>query len=909
MTKYFVQFESGVSDFTGVTDIDYAIRLFGVSTLPTSIELGDGDHSIFGQIEVLGVIKKLKFGSGQTDVWFTGPRAWGDIKIEGENGDHHMMIEQVGDYKSEIKLGDGESSVILGSEFGNLTSKITGHDGNFNILTGGMDKIQLGDGSHMIQSGLIKKISIGSGDSQMVFSSGSEVKDQSITAGSGNHKLFGTAVSSGAKTTITLGDSAQDGKGSFVQLTGGYENAAVQAGRGDHVVHVTQARTVSVELGGKDDKLPDRIDEQVVVIEEVSGSATVHLGDGNHAIGLGTTVGDTNTTLVAGNGNSAVKINGAKSVKLGEGNHLIDAGQVTEMSVGAGSSWIQFDSRAAGAKSKVSAGDGNHTILGASSESGNKSEIHLGDGNSLIQLHGEHAFASSKISAGNGDNTVLVENALAVDIALKDGNQTVRIAQSPDVLSSADSKDSALALKLGDGDHRIELGNRATDRSTTVEAGHGNTMLQVNGAGSIRLGNGDHVVHAGRVATVELGHGDSFVRMLAGDRLKLGDGDHLVRTGEVGEIEIGSGQQFLYFEAGATNPDAKISTNGSGDDTIVASGTNSNASAKIRSNDGNDRIAVLGGTWKKLEIDGGAGYDILYVEQAAFESGSIQTKNIEKIVYLADGASADDLDALLDPQNGASSFPLHDVDFTYQLQDIEFVEPLEFEITPGPAPELRAFDLIPTPDPEELGVAVDLLFEDSPRIFLGSGAREDRLMESTTTFFLRTDAYEQTFGTAAAEEFGKEVRINEFGDFVGTDDDDVMSDADESSFIFAMGGDDIVDGGNGNDCIYGGSGNDILRGGDGEDLLDGGAGYDVLVGGAGIDVFVFRKGEGTTEIEDFELSHDILDVEGFDHLTYEALTAAGSQVGSDVFYALGEDLLILRGVELATMVELDLCIK
>jgi len=102
---------------------------------------------------------------------------------------------------------------------------------------------------------------------------------------------------------------------------------------------------------------------------------------------------------------------------------------------------------------------------------------------------------------------------------------------------------------------------------------------------------------------------------------------------------------------------------------------------------------------------------------------------------------------------------------------------------------------------------------------------------------------------------------------------------------------------------------DIVRGGAGQDLLDGGDGYDVLIGGEDIDIFVFRKDEGTTDIHDFELSFDILDVEGFDNLTYETLTNAGRQVGADVVYELGDDTLILRNVELATMIEFDLCVR
>ena len=182
--------------------------------------------------------------------------------------------------------------------------------------------------------------------------------------------------------------------------------------------------------------------------------------------------------------------------------------------------------------------------------------------------------------------------------------------------------------------------------------------------------------------------------------------------------------------------------------------------------------------------------------------------------------------------------------------------------------------------------------------------RMDRLFESSETFFSRSVEYDTQSGEAGSSGF------NLRGDFLGSFLDDAISDTVGNGWIFAMGGDDVVDGLAGDDAIYGGDGDDVLRGGEGQDLLDGGPGNDVLVGGAGIDVFVFRKGDGVTDILDFELSFDVLDIEGFNgELTYDRLTEAGRQVAEDIYYDLGEDQLILRNAELATMIEFDLCAK
>ena len=187
--------------------------------------------------------------------------------------------------------------------------------------------------------------------------------------------------------------------------------------------------------------------------------------------------------------------------------------------------------------------------------------------------------------------------------------------------------------------------------------------------------------------------------------------------------------------------------------------------------------------------------------------------------------------------------------------------------------------------------------------------RMDRLFESSETFFERSIEYNTLFPEDAAGA-ARNPGLNLRGDYVGSKFDEVIVDVVGNGWIFALAGDDEVDGKEGDDAIYGGDGNDILRGGDGQDLLDGGAGTDVLIGGAGIDVFVFRKGDGVTDIADFELSYDVLDIEGFNgQLTYDRLTEAGRQVGDDVFYDIDGDQLILRGADLATMIEVDLCAK
>ncbi|MEL7000811.1 MAG: SdrD B-like domain-containing protein, partial [Pseudomonadota bacterium] len=187
--------------------------------------------------------------------------------------------------------------------------------------------------------------------------------------------------------------------------------------------------------------------------------------------------------------------------------------------------------------------------------------------------------------------------------------------------------------------------------------------------------------------------------------------------------------------------------------------------------------------------------------------------------------------------------------------------------------------------------------------------RMARLVEDTEPFFQQVADYEQEFGAQDAPDILVELIHFSDGHLLGSSEGETLTDGPEDSWIFAMGGNDTVDGGDGDDGLHGGAGDDLLRGGLGQDLLDGGTGTDVLEGGAGIDIFVFRKGDGVTDILDFELSYDVLDLEGFESLDYQALTAAGEQVGEDIVYTLGEDTLILRGATLSTMEEIDLCVR
>ena len=119
-----------------------------------------------------------------------------------------------------------------------------------------------------------------------------------------------------------------------------------------------------------------------------------------------------------------------------------------------------------------------------------------------------------------------------------------------------------------------------------------------------------------------------------------------------------------------------------------------------------------------------------------------------------------------------------------------------------------------------------------------------------------------------------------------------------ANFITATAEDDYMDGGAGSDKIFGGESNDTLVGGKGNDSLSGGAGDDSLWGGAGSDslnggygsdVFVYKSGDGSIIIEDFDDAWDKIRV-----LSGDVGTPTVDKAG-DVTFAVDDGQIIVKG--------------
>ena len=173
----------------------------------------------------------------------------------------------------------------------------------------------------------------------------------------------------------------------------------------------------------------------------------------------------------------------------------------------------------------------------------------------------------------------------------------------------------------------------------------------------------------------------------------------------------------------------------------------------------------------------------------------------------------------------------------------------------------------------DVGVAVDLL--DGVGQF--GSAEGDRL-----------SAVENLYGSDHGDTLHGDQGANLI---VGQDGDD---------FLLGRGGNDRLLGRDGNDALEGGEDDDRLEGGEGDDVLSGGAGNDRLFGDLGADVFVFRLGDGTDRIGDFDPANDLLDFTSWGLNSFSQLDVRDGGKGAEISFDSG-DQLILDGVEAQTV--------
>ena len=122
--------------------------------------------------------------------------------------------------------------------------------------------------------------------------------------------------------------------------------------------------------------------------------------------------------------------------------------------------------------------------------------------------------------------------------------------------------------------------------------------------------------------------------------------------------------------------------------------------------------------------------------------------------------------------------------------------------------------------------------------------------------------------------------------------------------IYVYGKDNTVEGGAGNDSMISGSGADWLYGGTGKDTLWGNGGNDSLYGGTGKDTFIYKPGDGTDTIFDYQ-SNDLLTILKKDGTTGGTFTKSTFQNGDLTLTISGGGKIILNDVSKGDTVNIN----
>lgn len=158
-----------------------------------------------------------------------------------------------------------------------------------------------------------------------------------------------------------------------------------------------------------------------------------------------------------------------------------------------------------------------------------------------------------------------------------------------------------------------------------------------------------------------------------------------------------------------------------------------------------------------------------------------------------------------------------------------------------------------------------------------------------TVNYIGTNGEDLWFGNSGGEVLYGRAGDDAISGMGGSDNmfggtgNDTLNGATGRDRITGEDGADVLSGGDQDDRLTGGAGNDTLRGDAHNDRLDGGAGDDFLAGGSGRDVFIFGPssqtgGTWTDRISGFARGTDIIDLSGFDDLSYGGRTAGASSV-------------------------------
>ena len=511
-------------------------------------------------------------------------------------------------------------------------------------------------------------------------------------------------------------------------------------------------------------------------------------------------------------------------------------------------------------------GTGNDEIVGndvANVLNGNDGDDTLDGGLGDDTLQGGAGDDTARLSGvladytvtDNGDGTYTVSGPDGTD--LLDGVEFLEFDDQ--TLAIADAVSGPATLDGTSGDDRID----GTAADEILNGFGGNDRLYGNGGNDVLSGgDGDDYIYTDG--------GDTLLGGAGFDRLFLEAAGLTITLDAAAEIERVFGTTGADIIDATTSSVGVVVTSGNGGDTLTGSafldrliaGTGADTLVGGAGNDvldgRNGADSVSGGDGDDLfyvddldTIDGGAGYDRIYVRgYAADATYDLNAGNLEfasgNIAQDTFDASATTWNVSLRGQGGNDTLLGGSGD--------DFLSGGIGDDTLEGGAGTDRLNGGTGADTLLGGAGDDYVFADDSDISLDGGAGYDRLYALGYSGALVVDIAATNFEFASGSTAGDTF------------------DASAASWSVKLLGL------NGNDVLTGGAADDLLYGGNGNDVLEGGAGNDRLYGQAGTDTFVFgSSGWGDDIVQGFEDGQDTIDMSGLG-ITFAdlAITAVGS---------------------------------
>lgn len=573
--------------------------------------------------------------------------------------------------------------------------------------------------------------------------------------------------------------------------------------------------------------------------------ATVNTGKSNDVI---YNYGLLNVSLNGGDGHDSIHSLSNKSIIIG----------------GAGNDSIEN----LGSKVTLSGGKGNDRIY----NSGSKVLFKYDGGNDVIE--GFNSTSTLQIASGTLNSVITSDGSNNYLLTVGKSKISLSSSSSLDKAQIVDAKGEAIPFKI-----KINaVGTNGNDKiinseaGATINAGKGNDTIE-NRASKVLFkysGGNDYIYGFNSISTLQIASGTmNSVITTNGNYYFLSVGKNTIRLANaasgIGKIVNSKGKSIKYKinrnivgtssnDYITNNVDRATISAGKGNDTLENKASN----ALFKYSGGNDSISGFDDT-STLQVATGTMNSVITT------NGSDYFVAIGKNVVTLDGAAALNKVSVVNPKGKAINFTIDPGIFGTSGDDEIRNYVYGATISAG-----NGDDTIENYRASSVsisgGAGNDKISNDSQYGKIYGGADDDSIKNSGSDASVFGDNGDDTiensgWGVSVFGGNGDDVIINKSSATIdgGAGDDYIYAYRYGAVTVDGGAGNDKIFGSTSSDSLVGGAGNDVLYGKEGNDTLWGGAGNDSLYGNGGnevnsqSDVFVYKPGEGTDTIFDYDV--------------------------------------------------------